>query len=118
MAHHQGMPFLRLGNVLVAEGLPRRSHADPLGRATELLLQERIAGDPPLVKVAEEVSASVPNRFEGPPPLSRRLTSPDTVLPRTHLISNGSYTVLVTNAGRRRSTCRGLDVTRRREDRT
>ncbi len=38
--------------------------------------------------------------------------------PRTHLLSSGRYSLLVTNAGSGRSTCRGLDVTRWREDRT
>jgi cyclic beta-1,2-glucan synthetase len=46
------------------------------------------------------------------------LLTADTPGPRTHLLSNGDYTVLVTNAGSGFSTCRGLDVTRWREDRT
>ena len=50
--------------------------------------------------------------------MSRRLTTPHTPHPRTHLLSNGQYHVMVTSAGSGQSTCRGLDVTRWREDRT
>ena len=51
-------------------------------------------------------------------PMSRRLTTADTPSPRTHLISNGQYSVMVTNAGSGFSQCQGLAVTRWREDRT
>ena len=51
-------------------------------------------------------------------PMSRRLTTPATPVPRTHLLSNSAYHVMITNAGSGYSTCRGLDVTRWREDPT
>ncbi|MBX6313467.1 MAG: glycosyl transferase family 36, partial [Isosphaeraceae bacterium] len=41
-----------------------------------------------------------------------------TPMPRVHLLSNGQYHVLVTNAASGFSACRGLDVTRWREDAT
>ena len=50
--------------------------------------------------------------------MSRRLTSPATPVPRTNLLSNSAYHVMITNAGSGYSTCRGLDVTRWREDPT
>ena len=49
-------------------------------------------------------------------PMSRRLTTPFTPVPRTHILSNTQYHVLLTNAGSGVSTCRGLDMTRWRED--
>src|SRR5439155_22892805 len=54
----------------------------------------------------------------GDAPVSRRITTPDTAVPRTHLISNGEYTVLLTGAGGGRSSFRDMDVTRWRADRT
>ena len=51
-------------------------------------------------------------------PMSRRLTSPATPVPRTNLFSNSQYHIMITNAGSGYSTCRGLDVTRWREDPT
>jgi cyclic beta-1,2-glucan synthetase len=50
--------------------------------------------------------------------MSRRLTNPDTPHPAVHLLSNGQYSVMVTNAGGGFSAWRDLAVTRWREDRT
>ena len=88
---------------------------------TELLLQERVPREAPLIDVSagsRRDRATAPHRATATAAVSRRITTPDTALPRTHLISNGEYTVLVTNAGGGRSTCRDMDVTRWRADRT
>ena len=42
MAHHQGMSLVALANTLLADVMPRRFHAEPMVRAIDLLLQERI----------------------------------------------------------------------------
>jgi cyclic beta-1,2-glucan synthetase len=42
MAHHQGMSFLSLAYALLDRPMQRRFQSDPLFRATELLLQERV----------------------------------------------------------------------------
>ncbi len=120
MAHHQGMGFLALANVLLSDPFPRRLHAEPMVRATELLLQERVPWEAPLIDVSGETmaAAAAPVPHDGEAAVSRRIATPDTALPRTHLISNGEYTVLLTNAGGGRSTFRDMDVTRWRADRT
>ena len=46
----------------------------------------------------------------------RRYTTPHTLSPRAHLLSNGSYTVMVTNAGGGYSRRQQLAMTRWRED--
>jgi cyclic beta-1,2-glucan synthetase len=116
MAHHQGMSLVALANCLLDDLMPRRFHAEPMARAADLLLQERV----PFAALPEE-----PGEAEAPAPaaaaggaLSRRLTTPDTPGPRTHLLSNGQYVVLVTNAGGGYSACRGLMLSRWREDHT
>ena len=48
--------------------------------------------------------------------MSRRFTSPHHPTPRTHLLSNGSYSVMLTAAGSGFSRWRDLAVTRWRED--
>jgi cyclic beta-1,2-glucan synthetase len=118
MAHHQGMSLLAAANCLLGDPLPRRFHAEPMVRATELLLQERVPRIAPLVEPHGDESATPAVQPDGLLPMSRRLTTPNTPHPRTHLLSNGQYTVLVTNAGASYSTWRDLDVTRWREDRT
>ena len=51
-------------------------------------------------------------------PVSRRISTPHTVVPRAHLLSNGQYSVMLTNAGGGYSRWRDLAVTRWRADTT
>jgi cyclic beta-1,2-glucan synthetase len=116
MAHHQGMTLVALGNVL-NDGLTRnRFHAHPMVQAAELLLQERtpraVAVTRPRVEEVQ-VAAFVRDLI---PPTLRRFDSPHDTTPRTHLLSNGRYTVMITAAGSGFSRWRELAVTRWRED--
>ncbi|MDH3457851.1 MAG: glycosyl transferase, partial [Gemmatimonadota bacterium] len=118
MAHHQGMTIVSLGNV-VHDGLTRRHfHSHPTIQAAELLLQERT---PRAVAVArprgEEVQVAAHVRDLIPPTL-RRFESPHDISPRTHVLSNGRYMVMVTAAGSGFSRWHDLAVTRWREDTT
>ena len=118
MAHHQGMTVVALANALLDEVMRRRFHAEPMVQATELLLQERT---PRAVAVsrprAEEVASQLHVR-DYVPPVLRRFSSPHDLVPRTHLLSNGRYSVMVTAAGSGYSRWFGRDVTRWREDAT
>jgi cyclic beta-1,2-glucan synthetase len=118
MAHHQGMGLLALANALLGEPLTRRFHAEPMVRATELLLQERLPHAGPVTEVDAREPATPPAPAEHATFMNRRLTNPDTPHPIVHLLSNGQYTVMVTNAGGGGSAWRDLAVTRWREDRT
>ncbi|HZY90673.1 MAG TPA: glucoamylase family protein, partial [Gemmataceae bacterium] len=118
MAHHQGMSLVALANCLLGDPMPRRFHDEPMVRATELLLQERVPRVAPLIDLHEDEAAPAPVVREGLPPMSRRITTPHTPHPRTQVLSGGRYTVMLTNAGSGASTCADLDVTRWREDRT
>jgi cyclic beta-1,2-glucan synthetase len=118
MSHHQGMTLLALTDCLLDRRMVRRFHAEPMVRATELLLQERVPRVAPVVDLHEDEVSPTPIVREGILPMSRRITTPATPHPRTHLLSNGQYSVMLTNAGSGYSTCRDLDVTRWREDRT
>ncbi len=118
MSHHQGMTIVALANVVYDGVTRRRFHAYPLVQAAELLLQERT---PRAVAVArpraEEVRVTALVR-ELVPPTLRRFESPHDITPRTHLLSNGRYTVMVTAAGAGFSRWGDLAVTRWREDST
>ncbi|MGD8727293.1 MAG: glucoamylase family protein, partial [Gemmatimonadales bacterium] len=118
MAHHQGMTIVSLSNV-VHRGLMRtRFHSHPMVQATDLLLQERT---PRAVAVArprgEEVEVAAHVRDVVAPTL-RRFESPHDLTPRTHVLSNGRYTVMVTAAGSGFSRRGDIAVTRWREDTT
>ena len=64
---------------------------------------------------AEEVKSAADVR-DLVPPVLRRFTSPHDAMPRTHLLSNGRYAVMVTAAGSGYSRWGDIAVTRWRED--
>jgi cyclic beta-1,2-glucan synthetase len=118
MAHHQGMTVVALGNV-VHDGIHRRRfHSHPMVQAAELLLQERTPRDVAVARPrGEEVRVAAHVR-EVVPPTLRGFESPHDITPRTHLLSNGRFTVMVTAAGSGFTRFGDLAVTRWREDTT
>lgn len=117
MAHHQGMSLLALAHLLLDAPMQKRFAAEPLFRATMLLLQERVP----------EVSASYAHtsahaelvRASGPQETPLRIfETPNTPHPEVQLLSNGRYHVMLTNAGGGYSRWRNLAVTRWCEDNT
>ncbi|MGH9928949.1 MAG: glucoamylase family protein, partial [Pyrinomonadaceae bacterium] len=116
MTHHQGMSLVALTNVLHDDRMENRFHADPLVQATELLLQERIpVGVPAPHPRAEDVlTTRVSQTSQGL--ITRVYHRVDTESPRTQLLSNGTYNVMVTVAGGGYSNCGANAVTRWRED--
>jgi cyclic beta-1,2-glucan synthetase len=116
MAHHQGMSLVALGEMLNGWPMQRRFHADPRVQAADLLLQERIPHLVPLKNPPIERVEHIPSTRHRPAPLVRRYTTPHTLSPRTHLLSNGDYAVMVTNAGGGYSRRQALALTRWRED--
>lgn len=116
MAHHQGMSFLALSHCLLGRPLQRRFLSDPMLKATELLLQERVPADIPLL-YGGEVSGPL-GMAEERESLMRVFTTPHTPTPEIHLLSNGKYSVMVTASGSGYSRWKNLAVTRWREDAT
>jgi cyclic beta-1,2-glucan glucanotransferase len=118
MAHHQGMSLVSLANVLVDEVMQKRFHAEPIIQATDLLLQERTPRDVLVARPrAEEVQAAAHVR-ETFPALERRFKTPHEAFPRTQLLSNGRYALMLTSAGSGYSRWGEIAVTRWREDAT
>jgi cyclic beta-1,2-glucan synthetase len=116
MTHHQGMSFVSLANILREGLMERHFHADPAVQATELLLQERIpVGVPAAHPRAEEVLTGRVAQTN-PAMITRVYESADYSTPRTQLLSNGTYNVMITTAGSGYSRCEGNAVTRWRED--
>ncbi|PYU22271.1 MAG: phosphorylase [Acidobacteria bacterium] len=118
LAHHQGMSLIAIANLLNDGAMRSHFHAEPMVQATELLLQERTPRDVLVARPrAEEVSVTAQVR-ELIPPSMRRFTTPHGSIPRTHLLSNGRYAVMLTTAGSGYSRWRDIAVTRWREDAT
>jgi len=119
MAHHQGMSLLAFAHVLLGQPMQRRFMSDPLARATELLLQERVPKQgATLHPHAAEVSAAARPAVAEAGSIMRVFTDPNTPIPEVHLLSNGRYHVMATHAGGSASRWRDLAVTRWREDAT
>jgi cyclic beta-1,2-glucan synthetase len=120
MAHHQGMILVALDNLLRADGMQQRFHAEPFVKATELLLQERIPrGVAAAHPRAEEVlSGRVVRSLTGRVTRSYSASDLELPTPRVQLLSNGTYSVMTTMAGAGYSMCGSLAVTRWREDTT
>jgi cyclic beta-1,2-glucan synthetase len=116
MAHHQGMSLLALDNLLNGSAMQHRFHSDARIQAAELLLYERIPQLVPLKNPPIEMAAHVPSSRHPVAPTVRRYLTPHTLSPRTHLLSNGSYSVMVTNSGGGYSRRHHLAMTRWRED--
>ncbi len=117
MAHHQAMSIVAIANALQHGDMRDRFHAEPMVQATELLLQERMPRNVPVARPPSRAIGSVAIQ-QLYPEMQRRFNSPHSRVPRTHLLSNGRYTVMLTGAGSGYSRWRGLDVTRWREDAT
>jgi cyclic beta-1,2-glucan synthetase len=116
MAHHQGMSLVAIANAVHDGSMRHRFHRSPLIQSAELLLQERIPRGAdtnylPFLQELAEVKESVQ------PPV-RRVPSPTSMVPSSHLLSNGRYAVMITAAGSGYSLCQNTAVTRWREDAT
>ncbi|WP_323013047.1 GH36-type glycosyl hydrolase domain-containing protein [Devosia sp.] len=118
MAHHQGMTMVALANVLDNGRMRERFHREPIIKASELLLSERMPRDVAVIRPrAEEVRASIGPAINAVPSV-RRLSLPRDAAPATHLLSNGRYAVMLTASGSGYSRWRDIAVTRWREDAT
>ncbi len=113
------MSLLAFAHVLLNQPMQRRFMSDPLTRATELLLQERVPKKgATLHPHAAEVSAASNPSGANVNSIIRVFTEPNIPIPEVHLLSNGHYHVMATHAGGSYSRWRDLAITRWREDAT
>jgi cyclic beta-1,2-glucan synthetase len=118
MAHHQGMSIVAIADTLHDGAMRRRFHAAPVIQATELLLQERKPRDVISFQRTTDSKDTVSGAGTMMAATQRRFSSPHTSTPEVHLLSNGSYAVMVTASGAGYSRWRNIAVTRWREDAT
>ena len=118
MAHHQGMTIVAVADVVFDGAMRERFHGEPMIKASELLLQERMPRDvaktrPWAAEVKSAASARDIAAYGG-----RRFTSAHQPTPATHLLSNGRFATMLTAAGSGYSRWGDLMLTRWREDAT
>jgi cyclic beta-1,2-glucan synthetase len=117
LTHHQGMGFLSLTNFLHGNPIQRHFHADARVRAVEPLLYERIPILSPLHHISTRERVSLPESVGEVPSVSK-FDTPHTSTPKTQLLCNGCYGLMITNAGGGYSRWGNFEITRWRSDRT
>ncbi len=97
MVHHQGMSLMALDNTINNNILQNRFHNKPEVKATELLLQERksnrIVYNRSIKKYNTELKINNINQY------SRIYNTAKTYIPRVGVLSNGSYSLMISNRG-------------------
>lgn len=115
MAHHQGMSFVAICNLLLESSLSRRFHADPRIEATELLLQEKIPQSPVVLNRKNWSKLALP-RIKEEAEFAQHFWHENTPMPEARIVSNGRYVVMLTSSGGGFSRCGDLTLSRWRED--
>ena len=118
MAHHQGMGFLALTNLLHGNTIQDHFHGDPRVRAVEPLLHERIPHISPTTQTSTRARISSVAAIGEVAPSVSQFETPHTSTPKTQLLSNGRYGLMLTSAGGGYSRWGEVEITRWRSDRT
>ena len=116
MAHHQGMILMAMVNFFHDNIMVRRMHSDPRIQSVELLLQEQVPQAVPLQDPFAEDVKGVQRLTAAPVEIIPWRVPVQTPIPQVHLLSNGSYNVLLSNMGGGYSSWRDIDLTRWQPD--
>jgi cyclic beta-1,2-glucan synthetase len=116
MAHHQAMTVIGIANALHDGRMRARFHAEPIMRAAELLLQERMPRDVAVAVPPPEQAETAARNANITLDTQRHYSSAHSRVPRSHLLSNGRYSVMITAAGSGYSAWHDVAITRWRED--
>lgn len=113
MAHHQGMSLASLNNFFNRGILQKRFHSIPVIRSAELLLQEKM---PERILYAKEYRQERAGRIKRTEHVEgmaiRTYGMPKHLPPNVHLLSNGEYTVAITDGGSGYSRAGAIAVNR------
>ncbi|HOR85879.1 MAG TPA: glucoamylase family protein [Bacillota bacterium] len=116
MAHHQGMSFIALNNVINNYVMQERFHREPIIKAADILMQEKIPSRVIFAKDYKEKIEPFEEAANEDVEYTRVFSLNNNILPEVHMLSNGEYSVMVTDNGSGFSKYRDLAVTRWRED--
>lgn len=119
MAHHQGMILSAINNTLNNDSLSKRFHKDPRICGVNSLLYERIPFSTPL-KITGVRHEPTLRRLEpfSQSPIMGVVETPESVTPKINLLSNGQYSLMITNTGAGYSRMGDIEIYRWRADTT
>ncbi|EJF98132.1 hypothetical protein MEI_00631 [Bartonella vinsonii subsp. arupensis Pm136co] len=110
-AHHHGMSILAVNNVIFEGRMRNRFHRDPVIEATHLLLQERAPHQIPIIHT--KIANPMHNGSRGFDHAPERIITNPLLKPRaTLLLSNGSYSTMLTANGTGYSRWHDYAITR------
>ena len=118
MAHHQGMSLMALNNFLHDNIMQKRFFYDPSINAARLLLQERVPTNLVFTKETKEKIRPFKGIASKETSPMRIFSQPDLDLPKVHILSNGNYSVMLTDKGTGFSKNKMVAISRWREDST
>ena len=114
MVHHQGMSLMALDNIINNNILQERFHSMPKVKATELLLQERVTKR--VIYDREKKHEVAELRNEKHNNLVRIYKTANTEVPETELLSNGTFSLMISNSGSGYSKKDDMIIYRWKED--
>jgi len=117
-AHHQGFVMLGLHNILLKNTIQEYFHNDPRVEALEILLEEKMPTsiDARFLSKPVRMSLAVASTSRDTGFESKRYIPAKIRIPRYALISNGSYSIGISNSGAGWSNYKGVSLTRSRHD--
>ncbi|MGB8247447.1 MAG: glucoamylase family protein, partial [Chlorobium sp.] len=118
MAHHEGMSLLAINEYLNRNRMQERFIQNPEIRAYRHLLQEKVPANIVVTKATKEKLAPLSFKLSKQELPVRMMGRPDLALPRVHILSNGNYSVMLTDAGTGFSKNKIAAMTRWQEDST
>ena len=119
MAHHQGMIISSVNNLLNDSILINRFHRNSRIRGVTPLLFERIPVSPPIKLHSMLKEPSLPRlKPFSQSPVMGVVPTPESVTPKVNILSNESYSLMITNTGGGYSRWRDIDISRWRADTT
>lgn len=113
MAHHLGMSLIAIDNALGGQCMVRRFLQDPSMGAYQELLQEKIPVTAPVME--GQPAKQQRRRKQMKTQWEEQGKGNDPKRPACHLLSNGSYSVLLTGDGGGWSQCDGVRLTNNRD---
>ncbi len=116
MAHHQGMILMALDNYLYDNVLQKRFHQNPVIKAGELMLQEKVPVRAVITKEFKEFEDFEPTFTTKIEDVSRTYEGISNNIPRAHILSNGQFSTMITDRGGGFSKVNDIQITRWRED--
>lgn len=116
MSHHQGMIFAAINNFINDDILVKRFHRDPQMKCGDLLLQENIPLNPIITKEKENLQGIDIIRKPKENWEKKVYSKEDLKSIKCHLLSSGTYTLMVTNRGEGFSKNENIFVNRWRKD--